>query len=69
MIREHNQGVFEIETGEGGPRAVSQARMEPLVPDAAGVAEAPGGAKGMPLASIQRTVRELVSRGDRKEVK
>lgn len=69
MIREHNQGVFEIEAGEGGPRAVSQARTHALVPDSSGVAEAPGGAKGLPVESIQQAVRELAAGGARKEVK
>lgn len=69
MIREHNQGVFEIQIGEGGLRAVSQARTEPLAPDASGATEAPGGKKGLLLGSMQQTVRELVDRGARKEVK
>jgi len=69
MIREHGQGVFEIQDGAGGPRVVSQASSEALVPDAAGVAEAFGGAKGMTLASIRQAVRELAVRGPHKEVK
>jgi hypothetical protein len=69
MVRDHSQGVFEVKKGVSEPRAVSQANGHALVPDAAGVTAAPGGVQGLPLASLKQSVRELVDRGGRKEVK
>lgn len=69
MVRDHSQGVFELVAGKKGLRAVSQARAHGLVPDAFGVAEAPGGAEGLPLEVMKQTVRELAARGGRREVK
>jgi hypothetical protein len=69
VVPDHSQGVFEIQSRQGGPRAVSQAVRLALVPDAFGNAETPGGAPGMPLQAMRRSVRELVERGGRREVK
>jgi hypothetical protein len=71
MVRDHSQGVLEVEKGKDNPRVISQAAgAHVLVPDAFGVAEAPGGAKGLTLETLKETVRELVARGgDRAEVK
>lgn len=69
LVRDHSQGVFELQAGERGPRAISQAKSHALVPDAFGAAEAPGGAKGLPLDVLKQTVRDLAARGDRKEVR
>jgi hypothetical protein len=69
MVRDHIQGVFELAEGKEGARAISQAGAQALVPDALGVSEAPGGAKGLPLAAMKQTVRELAARGSSKEVR
>jgi hypothetical protein len=69
MVRDHSQGVFELVAGKDGLRAVSQARAHGLVPDASGAAEAPGGAEGLSLEAMKKTVRELAARGGRQEVK
>jgi hypothetical protein len=62
-VREHSQGVFELVRAEGGMRAISQASRHPLRPDASGVAEPPGGAQGVVLGDMVRSIRELVARG------
>lgn len=62
-VREHSQGVFELVKTESGVRAISQAVRHPLVPDARGIAEPPGGAQGLPLKELTQTIREFVARG------
>jgi len=59
VVRDHSQGVFEIQPGKDGPRAVSQAVRLELVPDAFGDAAAPGGAPGLRLQALRRSVRDL----------
>lgn len=68
-VRDHSQGVYEIRLGKDGLRAISQAVRMELVPDAFGNAAAPGGAPGMPLQALRQSVRDLVERSGRKEVK
>lgn len=69
-VLDHSQGVFEIQPGQDGPRAVSQAVRVALVPDVFGDATVPGGSPGMPLQAMRRSVRDLVERNaGRPEVK
>src|SRR5689334_6100479 len=66
-----SQGVFDIEMAGDGLRAISQANREPMVPDAEGIALAPGGREGVPLGTLMNSVRELAARpgSNRREVK
>lgn len=57
------QGAFDVVMGAGGLRAVSQANGEPLVPDAVGYVDAPGGTEGFPLDAMMRSIREIAARG------
>jgi hypothetical protein len=70
-VHDHGQGAFDVEMAGDELRAFSQARRLELVPDAAGLAEAVGGAKGLPLNALADNVRELAARerGGRPEVK
>lgn len=70
-VRHHAQGVFDIVLGKNGLRAVSQATRHPLLPDAKGVFEAPGGAEGLPLEALKNSIRDLAARprGAHREVK
>jgi hypothetical protein len=70
-VRDHSQGVFDIKLAKDGLRAVSQANRHPLVPDAKGNDEAPGGVQGIPLNQLRQSIRELVkdTQGTRREVK
>ena len=70
-VRDHCQGVFELEMAGQGLRAVSQASRQFLLPDAAGDGAPVGGAEGMPFTTLIQTVRELADRdrGSRQEVK
>lgn len=70
-VREHCQGAFDLVLSKDGVRAVSQANRHPLVPDAKGIAEPPGGARGIPLDTMRQSIRELArnSQGTRREVK
>ena len=61
-VRDHGQGVFELLAADDEVRAVSQANRHPLVPDAAGRFDAPGGVDGMPIDTLIRSVRELAGR-------
>lgn len=69
-VRDHVQGAFEVRSVAGELRAVSQANGHPLLPDASGYVDAPGGVEGLPLEAMLNSVREL-SRpsADLKEVK
>lgn len=65
----HSQGVFDIVKARDGIRAISQANRHPLYPDALGFVDPPGGANGLLLDSMVRSVRETAAReADRKEV-
>lgn len=70
-VHDHCQGAFDVEVAGDGLRAISQARRHELLPDAAGNADAVGGAKGIPFTNLIQTVRELAGRGrnSRQEVK
>lgn len=61
-VREHSQGVFNLKQTADGLRAVSQASRQPLVPDASGSMEAPGGRFGMPFTNMVRAIREIGQR-------
>jgi hypothetical protein len=70
-VRDHVQGAFDIVLAKDGVRAVSQANRHPLLPDAKGLVEPPGGAKGIPLDTLRQSIRDLVKnpQGTRREVK
>ncbi|MEA2563353.1 MAG: hypothetical protein QOH06_4857 [Acidobacteriota bacterium] len=70
-VRDHSQGVFDLEMTAQGLRAVSQARRHSLRPDARGNGVPVGGGEGMPFTTLIQTVRELADRerGSRQEVK
>jgi hypothetical protein len=69
-VREHSQGVFDIVKARDGVRAISQANRHPLMPDALGFVDPPGGAKGLPLATMVQSIRDIAGRQDsRREVK
>ena len=53
-VRDLCQGVFTIRHG----RAFSEAIGEPLLPDAKGSAEVPGGAEGMPIETLAQQILE-----------
>ena len=54
-VRDLSQGAFEVRHG----RAWSQAIGEPLLPDALGETEVPGGPEGLLLETLSRRVLEL----------
>jgi hypothetical protein len=58
-IRELSQGVFTIVEGPGGRRAVSQVIGHPMLPDASGISEPPGGAGGFGLEDLAQRIRTL----------
>lgn len=70
-VRDHCQGAFDLVLAKDGVRAVSQANRHPLVPDANGNVEPPGGARGIPLDAMRQSIRELARnpQGARREVK
>lgn len=68
MVHDHGQGAFDVEKAGSELRAMSQARRHELLADTAGDAEPVGGAAGMPLADLLKSVREL-AREHRPEVK
>lgn len=68
-VREQSQGVFDIVKARDGVRAISQANRLPLHPDALGFVDPPGGAKGLLLNDLIRSVRETAARqGNHQEV-
>jgi hypothetical protein len=69
-VRDHSQGVFDLVIAGDGLRAVSQASRQPLMPDAKGLTEPPGGAKGLLIANLMQSIRELAARpqSSRREV-
>jgi hypothetical protein len=56
-VRDHCQGVFDLEISGNQVQAISQGRRHGLLPDAAGVAEPAGGPQGMPLATLVQAIR------------
>lgn len=61
-VRDHSQGVFDVVKARDGARAISQATRHPMVPDALGFVDPPGGAEGLLLGSMTQTIRDLVAR-------
>ena len=61
-VRDLVQGAFDLVIAKDGVRAISQANRHPLVPDAKGYVDAPGGVEGMPLNDLILTVRQQVER-------
>ena len=61
-VHDHGQGIFDVEMAGDELRAFSQARRLELVPDAAGLAEAVGGAKGVALTALVDSVHEIAAR-------
>jgi hypothetical protein len=59
-VRDLCQGVFDIEMGRDGLRAVSQAKGHPLVPDYLGLVEVAGGPEGMPLTKMMQAIHGFV---------
>ena len=55
-VRDLMQGVFEVSNG----RVFSQAISHPLLPDARGLGEPPGGVEGMKLDDMIQQLRNLV---------
>jgi hypothetical protein len=53
-VRDLCQGVFSIRNG----RAFSEAAGEPLLPDAGGRAEVPGGADGLPVETLAQQIHD-----------
>lgn len=67
-VRDHSQGVFEVVKARDGLRAISEANRHPLHPDALGFVDPPGGAKGLLLNEMVRSIREIADRDSRQEV-
>jgi len=62
-VRDHCQGAYDLLiAGDGSLRAVSQANRHPLVPDARGYIDAPGGVEGFPLNAMRQSILDLVNR-------
>lgn len=68
-VRDLSQGVFDVVPTPGGKRAVSQAIYHPLLPDATGLTEPPGGAAGVGLDELMQNVRGLAGEGRRSPVR
>jgi hypothetical protein len=62
-VRSLVQGAFDVTGSGAGRKVVSQANAHPLVPDASGIAEPPGGVDGLTLDDMIQRVRSLA--GDR----
>ncbi|MES1245820.1 MAG: hypothetical protein ABUT39_29705 [Acidobacteriota bacterium] len=67
-VRDFSQGVFEVKVAADGLRAVSQASDQPLVPDARGSFDAPGGREGLQLGTMFRSIRDIEAGRSRQEV-
>lgn len=61
-LPDHCQGAFEVISKGGELRAVSQASGHPLAPDRGGRIDAPGGAEGLPLDTLLKSLRGTVKR-------
>ena len=57
-VRDHAQGAFNLDRG----RAFSEAVGDPLLPDAAGRIDVPGGEDGLPIEELTRQVRAQQNR-------
>ncbi len=56
-VRDLSQGIFDVAGTGSQARVVSQAVHHPLVPDAAGTTQPPGGAAGMTLTQLATEIR------------
>lgn len=61
-VRDLVQGAFDVVMAKDGLRAVSQANGHPLLPDAKGYLDAPGGVEGLPLTAMMQSIREIAAR-------
>lgn len=61
-VRDLVQGTFDVVMAKDGLRAVSQANSHPLIPDAKGYMDAPGGVEGIPLTAMMQSIREIAAR-------
>lgn len=68
-IRDLSQGVFDLRMSTDGLKAVNQANGHPMVPDALGYIDAPGGVEGFHYKELVRTVRENAITIDIQEVR
>ena len=59
-VRDLVQGVFDVVDGPSGRRAISQGLRHPLLPDAAGRVDVPGGAEGLSIADFASDVQRHV---------
>lgn len=64
-VRDLSQGAFDLVMTGHGLRAVSQANGQPLVPDAKGYVDAPGGVEGFPYEAMIQSIREIADRDAR----
>ncbi len=64
-VAEHCQGAFDIESRDSGDWAISQAADESLVDDKGDPqgAEVPGGAQGLSLDELVKSITALVDKG------
>lgn len=58
-VRDLVQGVYDLEVGGDGVRAISQANRHPLVPDSLGYVDAPGGVEGLPYEAMLESIRTI----------
>lgn len=58
-VRDLSQGVFDLRMTTDGLKAVNQANGHPLVPDALGYFDAPGGVDGFHYNELVRSVRAM----------
>ena len=57
-VRDLCQGIYDIVlTKNGALKAISQANSHPLVPDAQGYLDAPGGVEGLPFDAMLQSIR------------
>jgi hypothetical protein len=61
-VRDLCQGIFDVVETSEGLRAISQATRHPLLPDARGSVEPPGGLQGLRLTDLHQNVRRLAGR-------
>ncbi|HEV7670143.1 MAG TPA: hypothetical protein VGS22_16620 [Thermoanaerobaculia bacterium] len=70
VVRDHSQGVFELQLGKNGLRVVSQAARLNIVPDAFAQATTSDEGPGLQLRALRQSILDLVARGTgSKEVK
>jgi len=62
FLRDHAQGVFDVVGSGKERRAVNQASRHPLVSDALGRTDAPGGPQGLPLEALIGSIQQIAAR-------